>query len=66
MGYKYWFLLVIIDAILLAISFLSKNIAYALVSLLLALFLQHSYSKVKFPKLTILGHEISDKGLKNK
>lgn len=63
MSYKFWFLLVAIDAILLIFSFISRNILYSLISLFLALFLQRLYSKITFPKLTILGHEIMDKGI---
>lgn len=63
MSYKFWFLLVAIDVILLIFSFISGNILYSLISLFLALFLQRLYSKITFPKLTILGHEIMDKGI---
>lgn len=63
MSYKFWFLLVAIDAILLIFSFISRNILCSLISLFLALFLKRLYSKITFPKLTILGHEIMDKGI---
>lgn len=66
MGYKLWFLLVSIDTIILILSFFTRNLILALVSLFLSLFLQHSSSKITFPKLTILGYEISDKIFKKK
>lgn len=58
MNYKLWFALVAIDAVILIFSFLNGNLIYALISLIIALYLQSKSSKIDFPELTILGHTI--------